>query len=304
MSRTPGLAPLLPSLLLWAVSPLQAQTSGEITPAPADPGIQPSQTNEYPPDAGPGGTSGHVAPDPPSQPLSSSMGGNRAHMMDTDMNDAGATGQLLIDQLEWVHTHDEDSGAWKAEGWYGNDYNKLWIKTEGEFSGDSPPDARLELLGDRIISRWWSVQAGVRLDVDNLSRVMGGSIPTRAWAAFGVQGGTPAWFDVEATIYVSDGGHAGARLKTKYELLLTQRLILEPEIEADFETRADPARLVGSGLTDVHAGLRLRYEIWRQLAPYIGIAGHWHVGATANRVSAAGYDTDERGLVIGIRAWF
>jgi len=218
------------------------------------------------------------------------------------MNDAAATGQVLIEELEWLRSSQDDSLGWEGEGWYGTDYDKLWVKTEGEHGGDTPSDARVEVLWDRIVSRWWSLQAGARLDVDSLSRL--GTTPTRAWAALGLQGIAPGWFDTEATVYVSDGGHSALTLKSSYDLLLTQRLILQPEIQANLESRADPARLVGGGLTDIRAGLRLRYEIRREIAPYIGVAGTWRVGATADRVRAAGYAADERGVVLGIRAWF
>ena len=303
MRPLPGLAALL-CLMACAVSPLQAQQSpGETAPAPPDPGMHPPHAHEYehPQDAGQLGASGHVAPEPPAHalpPMSSS--GAMAQMM--GMNDAAATGQVLIDQLEWVHSSYDDSVAWQAQGWYGTDYDKLWIKTEGEHGGDAPSEARAEVLWDRIVTRWWSLQAGARLDVDSLSRL--GTTPTRAWAALGLQGIAPGWLDAEATVYLSDGGHAAARFRSTYDLLLTQRLILQPEIEANLESRADPARLVGGGLTELAAGIRLRYEIRREIAPYLGLAGTWHVGATAGRVRAAGYATDERGLVLGIRAWF
>jgi copper resistance protein B len=140
----------------------------------------------------------------------------------------------------------------------------------------------------------WGVSPGTR----------SGSNPTRAWAALGLAGVAPGWFDVEATFYVGDAGRTALRLKSTYDMLLTQRLILQPQIEANLESRADPARLVGAGLTDLRAGLRLRYEIRRELAPYIGLAGTWRIGGTADRARAAGYAADERGLVLGVWAWF
>jgi copper resistance protein B len=227
-----------------------------------------------------------------------------ARMM--QMDDAGTTGQVLLDELEWWHTGSGDAGAWRGQGWYGGDYDKLWIRSEGERGTAAPSDARVEVLWDRIISRWWSLQAGVREDVDRVP----GAIPsqaatqTRTWAAVGIQGVAPGWFDVEATFYVGEQGRTALRLRSTYDMFLTQRLILQPEIEANLYDRADPARLIGAGLSDLQAGIRLRYEIRRELAPYIGVAGTWRFGATADQWRSAGYSPDEFGLVLGVRAWF
>jgi copper resistance protein B len=209
--------------------------------------------------------------------------------------------QVLLEQLEWLHSDHDDTGSWEGQGWYGGDYNKLWIKSEGERGAAAPADARVEVLWDRIVSRWWSLQAGARVDVDSFPT---SPSVTRTWAALGLQGLAPGWFDVEATFYLGGQGRTALRLKSSYDMLLTQRFILQPEVEANLEGRSDPARLVGAGLTDLRAGLRLRYEIRRQLAPYIGFAGTWRLGGAAERVRAAGYATDDFGLVLGVRAWF
>jgi copper resistance protein B len=126
----------------------------------------------------------------------------------------------------------------------------------------------------------------------------------RTWAALGVQGLAPLFFDYEATVYLSDGGHAALRLAASYDLLLTQRLILQPEIEMNFYSKADPGRGVGSGLSDIDAGIRLRYEISRKFAPYIGVAYTGRFGQSARFARQEGEGADAVQFVLGVRSWF
>jgi copper resistance protein B len=221
-------------------------------------------------------------------------GAEMAHMM--QMDDTAHLGAILVDQLEWRHSDEGNAAVWDAEGWYGGDYNKLWVRTEGEQLGSSTEDARIEVFWDRIISRWWSLQAGGRQDF--------GGGPARTWAAFGVQGLAPYWFQIEATGYVGDEGRTAARFKVEYDLLLTQRLILQPEAEANLYGKSDPARQIGSGLSNLDVGLRLRYQFRREFAPYVGVAWTRSFGATEDMVRAAGGDPSVIQLVVGLHAWF
>lgn len=212
-------------------------------------------------------------------------------------------GQLLLDQLEWRPDGSDSEGAWDVEGWYGGDRDRLWLRTEGERTAGVTENARGELLAGRAIGPWWNVQAGVREDF--------GSGPPRTWAAFGIEGLAPFWTALEATLYAGEGGRTAARLKGEYDLLLTQRLILQPEIELDAYSRSDPGRRLQSGLAQAEAGLRLRFEIRRELAPYIGILWtHERTllpAAAPGAAAAAGADralsVDEAKLVVGIRVW-
>jgi len=214
------------------------------------------------------------------------------------MGDTERFGRLLLDQLEWLHDGSSDAGAWEAEGWYGGDRDRLWIRTEGERSGGETRNARGELLGDRSIGPWWSLQAGLREDF--------GNGPARTWAAFGIEGLAPYWLEIEATFYVGEGGRTAARLRGEYDLLLTQRLVLEPQAELNVYGKPDPARRVDSGLAQTELGLRLRYEIRREIAPYLGVAWMREAGVTpiigsiATRSSVA----SQAQLVAGVRAWF
>lgn len=235
----------------------------------------------------------HIPPDPPQLVLGDMSNERMIELM--QMEDDAPVGMLLLDQLEWREVDDEDAHVWEAQAWYGDDYNKLWLKTEGE-RADDETEGRIELLWDRITSRWWSVQAGLRQDFS--------TGPSRTWASVGVQGLAPYFFEVEATVYVGEEGRTAARFSGEYDLLITQRLILQPEIEFEWFGRRDPQNAIGAGLSDMEAGLRLRYEIRRELAPYIGV--HWQrtFGDTARMARAEGHDPSDIVFVAGLRAWF
>ena len=211
-----------------------------------------------------------------------------------DMNDDAATGLLSLDQLEWRTLAPSNSTVWQGEGWFGNDYNKLWARSEGEaFAGTA--DARAELFWDHAIARWWNVEVGGREDF--------GAGPARGWAAFGVRGLAPQQVDVEATLYAGAAGRTAARLKIEYELLFTQRLILQPEIEMNLYGRADPARDSAAGVSDFELGLRLRYEVRREFAPYAGLVWARRLGATGDLAHNAAVSSDGLCLALGVRVW-
>jgi copper resistance protein B len=219
--------------------------------------------------------------------------GEMADMM--GMDDRERFGKVMVNRLEW---RDSDSSTyeWDATAWYGGDFNKLWIETEGEHSEAASTDARVEILWDRIASAWWSTRLGMRWDV--------GEGPSQSWVAFGVAGLAPGFVELEATAYVSDGGRSAFRLSTEHDLLLSQRLVLQPRLEINAYGQDDPARLIGAGLSDLEIGLRLRYEIRREVAPYLGVSWSKRFGETADLAGAAGVDTDEIAWVAGFRLWF
>ncbi|HVC52484.1 MAG TPA: copper resistance protein B [Stellaceae bacterium] len=204
---------------------------------------------------------------------------------------------VLLDQLEGRLGGAGGDFRWDGQGWIGTDYDKLWIKTEGyRRANGEVDDGRHEFLYDRAITTYFDVQAGLRSDID--------SRPSRHWGAFGIQGLAPMFFDVEATAYASDQGHFAARLKGSYDLLITQRLVLQPEAELNLYSKADPARLTGAGFSDLDVGLRLRYEITRKFAPYIGVAYENKFGQTASFARRAGESTNGVRLLFGVRVWF
>jgi len=229
---------------------------------------------------------GHVPPDPP-QHLMGDMGYREMAAM-MQMDDTARMGKALLDQLEWRNLAEGNAIIWDAQGWYGGDSDKVGLKTQGERVGSRTQNARADLLWDHVFARRWSVQAGARQDL--------GEGPARTWAALGVQGLAPYWFDTEATFYVGEQGRTALRLKAEYELLFTQRLILQPEGEVNLYGKPDPARQLRSGLSDLEIGLRLRYEVRRETAPYVGVV--W------SQLRASGAEVSDVRLVAGLRAWF
>jgi copper resistance protein B len=220
------------------------------------------------------------------------MGGDMAPVMDN-----GIYAHALLDQFEGRIGGGQNAFRWDGQAWIGTDYNKIWLKSEGFALGrGGVEDGQHELFYDRAVSTYLDVQAGVRTDWD--------SGTGRTWAALGVQGLAPLFFDYEATGYLSDGGHAALRLVASYDLLITQRLILQPEIEMNFYSKADPGRMVGAGLSDIDTGLRLRYEISRKFAPYVGVAYAGKFGQTASMARQAGESAGAVQFVFGIRSWF
>jgi copper resistance protein B len=220
--------------------------------------------------------------------------GNTRHL---HMADEHTFGSVLVDRLEWAHANGANAANWEAQAWFGGTYNRLVIKTEGEAAGGKVHDARTELLWGHAIAPYWDTQLGWRNDV-------GSGRPGRNWMAFGVQGLAPYWFEVNATAYVGDSGRTALRLAAEYELLITQRLILQPRIEANLYGRNDPETGTGSGLSNGTVGLRLRYEINRQFAPYIGVERYQAFGNTSDMLRSAGGRSGETRFVAGVRAWF
>lgn len=203
---------------------------------------------------------------------------------------------VLFDQLEWQGGRRGDGAQWDARGWVGRDVTRLWFRTDGAADGGRVDQARIQAFYGRAVRRWWDVVAGIRQD--------SGPGPSQTWAAVGVQGLAPYWFDVQATAYVGAGGRTQAEVDVEYDLLLTNRLILQPRMEAAFAGKADPERGLGAGLTSTGIELRVRYEIRRELAPYAGVTWERSFGGTADAARAAGRGAGGARLVLGVRAWF
>lgn len=218
-------------------------------------------------------------------------GGRQLHL--ADEHNFGA---LLVDRLERVYTDNGDSTAYDAQAWFGRDYDRLVLKAEGDVARGRLQEARTEALWGHAVATFWDTQLGARYD--------SGVGPDRGWLAFGIQGLAPYWFNVDATAYAGNSGRTALRLGAEYELLLTQKLILQPRVEMNLYGKRDEAREIGRGLSDAAAGLRLRYEFTRQIAPYVGVEWARKFGGTADFVRAAGEDTQDTRLVAGLRFWF
>lgn len=202
----------------------------------------------------------------------------------------------IMNELEGRYAPGGTDFRWDGEAWYGSDYNKLWLKTEGTQERGRLHDGDHELLYSRAISPYFNLQGGVRVDLDDG--------PTRTWGALGVQGLALYEFEVQATAYVSDRGRFAAKLEGSYDFLLTNRLILQPQAEFNLYTRSDAARQVGAGLSDVDAGLRLRYELWRKFAPYVAVTYSGFLTQAHRIVRDQGGETGTLRFTLGIRSWF
>ncbi|HEY8009580.1 MAG TPA: copper resistance protein B [Rudaea sp.] len=211
-----------------------------------------------------------------------------------EMDDQARFAMFKLDEFERAQSSDAYSTVWNAEAWYGGDFDKLWLRTEGDREARTT-DARLEAFWDHAFASHWDWQLGARHDF--------GSGPKRSWAAFGVQGLAPYWFKIEATAYVGDQGRTAARLRAEYELLLTQRLVLQPELEVNLYGKSDRARGIASGLSDAEFALRLRYEIRREFAPYVGVVWKHRSSDMAAGFGAAPIDRNETQFVVGVRLW-
>ena len=215
---------------------------------------------------------------------------------DHAVHDNGIHYYALVDRLEaW----NDDAGtglAWETRTWIGTDTNRLWLRSEGERVDGRTKSADIEVLYGRSVATWWDVVAGVRHDF-----APGAS---RDFAAFGVRGLAPYKLEMDATAYIGPSGQTAARFEVEYETLVTNRLILQPRIEVNLTGRDDPVRRLGSGLSTVEAGLRLRYEVDRRFAPYVGVEREQAFGNTARFRRDARESSADTRFVAGLRIWF
>lgn len=203
---------------------------------------------------------------------------------------------VLFDQLEYQNADEGSVLAWNASGWVGGDIDRLWWRSEGERTNGVTEEAEVQAFWGHAISPWWESVLGVRQDFKPGD--------PQTWAAAGVQGMPLYGLETEATAYLGENGQSSARLEAEYDILLTNRLFLQSRAEANFYGKNDPDRGVGSGLADTSLGLRLRYEIVRQFAPYIGVSWGKSYGNSADYVREEGGDSSEARFVAGVRIWF
>ncbi|WP_445177663.1 copper resistance protein B [Pseudomonas sp. McL0111] len=218
-----------------------------------------------------------------------SPGGHQVH-------DSAINTYFLADKLEWQDADDGGALTWDLSGWIGGDIDRLWLRSEGERSNGKTEHAEVQALWGHAISPWWDVVSGVRQDFKEGA--------PQTWAAFGLQGMALYNFEAEATAFIGEAGQSAVRLEGDYDILLTNRLILQPTAELNVYGKNDPQRGIGSGLSNTEAGLRLRYEIRREFAPYIGVTWNRSYGNTADYAREEGEDRSETRLVLGVRLWF
>ena len=206
-------------------------------------------------------------------------------------------GTFKVDQLENRWQDGRNVLKWEAQGWYGGDTEKIWFNTEGERSaGEGVEEAEFQLLYSRMWSEFWDLQAGIRYDVRPQ--------PQTRYGVVGLNGVAPYFFEVNAQAFISEEGDLSARVKAEYELLITQKLVLQPSLEANLSTQRVRELDTGRGFTDITLGLRLRYELVKEFAPYVGVNWERKLGGTASLARADGEDPGSLSFVTGIRFWF
>ena len=204
--------------------------------------------------------------------------------------------RVLIDHFELTEGDAARGQRMEGEAWFGTDTDRLWIRAGAERDGGRTHHADLELLYGRSVGPWWDVMGGLRHDFE--------PGPSRTWGVIGIQGLAPGRLEVSATAYVGSAGRSAAHFEVEYDLLLTNRLVLQPVLGAWLHGKDDAPREVGSGLSSTEAGLRLRYELHRQFAPYVGIVQERRHGRSADLRRAAGGDIEDTQWVAGVRWWF
>ena len=209
----------------------------------------------------------------------------------------GTFSQIMFNLAEYQVRAGRDGFRWDGEGWFGGDINRLVVKSEGAGGfGEGIDHAEIQALYSRAIGPYFDLRAGVRQDFK--------PHPSRTYATIGIEGLAPYWFEVEGALFLSDKGDLLARFGASYDQRITQRLILQPRAEFNLAAQAVPENGIGSGLSDIELGLRLRYEVAREFAPYVGISWDRKVGDTADFARAAGEDPSSTSFVLGLRAWF
>jgi copper resistance protein B len=252
------------------------------------------------------------AADPPVAPPSAAARSGPAHAADMiypaermlrardilrDEHGAIRTHLVLVDQLEARVQNGRDGYSWDAQAWYGGAIDRLWLKSQGEGTfGSSPEQAEVQALWSRALDPWFNLQAGVRYDFR--------PDPERGYLVLGIEGLASYWFEIDGAFFLSEKGDLSARLQAAYDQRITQRLILQPRVDLELSLQDVPEIGIGSGLSSAEAGLRLRYEIVPEFAPYVGVNYSRSFGDTARFRRAAGEDVGGWSLVVGIRTWF
>ncbi|MCS4062507.1 copper resistance protein B [Pseudomonas putida] len=243
---------------------------------------------------------GPATPSPPRTPLPAITDADRRATFPPlpghQVHDRALNGAVIVDKLEYQNFESSSALNWNATAWVGGDIDRLWLRTEGEREQGKTHKAELQALWGHAVSPWWELVAGVRQDFKPASG--------QAWAAFGIQG-TPLYgVELQATAYAGERQQTALRLEAAYAMLLTNRWILEPNLEANLYGRNDARREQGAGLADSEVGLRLRYEITRGFAPYVGVSFNRLHGKRADQAREDGEDLGQTRLVAGVRVRF
>jgi copper resistance protein B len=204
--------------------------------------------------------------------------------------------KIMANLLEYQSRNGESGYRWEGEGWFGGDINRLVIKSEGEGDRNAVEAGEVQALYSRAVGPYTDIQVGVRHDLK--------PSPSRTFLAVGFESLLPYWFETQGALFVGDQGQVLGRIEGSYDFLLTQRLALQPRAELNFASQNDAATGTGSGLSDAELGLRLRYEIKREFAPYVGVSWERRFGDTADFARSAGQRVETTSFVVGLRTWY
>ena len=241
-----------------------------------------------------------ASPDKPREPIPAVTDADRAAAFPQGLgghavHDSGFHSFVLFDQIEW--SGGKHGGiTLENSSWFGGDIDRLWLRLDGESRDGRVEGAQIDALWGRSFSRWWDLVLGVRQDFRPGD--------PQTWAAVGIQGLAPYWFELEGTAYFGASGRTQFQFEAEYELLLTNRLVLQPLVEATIAGKADPERGIGAGLSSIESGVRMRYEIRRELAPYVGVTFERKFFGTADLARAEGEGAGSARLTLGLRTWF
>lgn len=223
------------------------------------------------------------------------MDRGRHHLL--DFHGAQKLFQVMNNITEYRALNGRDGYAWEGEAWYGGDIDRLRLKTEGEGTfGEGVESAEVQALYSHAIDPYWNVQGGVRYDFK--------PNPSRVYATVQLEGLAPSFFDVDGALFLSNNGELMARAGGHYDQRITQRLILQPRVEFDLAAQNSRAIGVGAGLSEAEVGVRLRYDIRREFAPYIGVQYQRAFGRTAGYRRDEGEDVGGFQFLVGVRTWF
>lgn len=204
---------------------------------------------------------------------------------------------LSFTQVEVDHSRQNGADVlnWEAEGWVGGDIHKFWWKTEGESDDSNVEVAEFQALYSRNVWTFFDMQGGIRADT---------SPDTRAYAVIGIQGLMPYLLETELHAFIGFRGDALLRLRQSFDLRITNRLILEPQVELDTYLTDVPENRIGSGFSLVETGIQARYEISRKFAPTVALVYESRLGKTARLAEADGVPAGGWSVRIGVRGWF
>ena len=270
-----------------ATDPMQHDHAGQLT---ADP--KPESTQQLPQKPPPEAPKDHAA-DAVFDPVEMA----KAREILTHENGGLSHSFIGFDLAEYQARKGRDGYRWEGEAWFGGDINRLTVKYEGEGEiRGALDDAEFQALWSHAFDPWWNLQTGVRHDVK--------PNPSRTYAVLGIEGLAPFWFKLEGSLFVSTKGDVLARAEGHYDQRITQRMILQPRFEANFAAQTVLENDIGKGLSDFELGLRMRYEVKREFAPYIGVEWQTKAGRTARLTRLAGDDASFVNFVAGVNFWF